>query len=77
MSPVNIGAEPLSAHSTASEIRDLFGHSYSKYFSFGFSRNPYDRIYSLYSYVRYSKVRSQKVSKLRHAQALMITSKIS
>ena len=63
--PVNIGAEPLSAHSTASEIRDLFGHSYSNYFSFGFSRNPYDRIYSLYSYVRYSKVRNPEGFKIK------------
>lgn len=63
--PINIGAEPLSAHSTAAEIKDLLGKSYSNYFSFGFSRNPYDRIYSLYSYIRFSNVRNPQGPKIK------------
>ena len=62
--PVNIGAEPLSAHCTATEIKKLFGASYINYFSFGFTRNPYDRLYSLYSYIRFSPVRNPNGQKL-------------
>ena len=64
--PVNLGAEPLSAHSTASEILELLGDSYFSYFSFGFTRNPFDRIYSLYSYIKFSKVRNPHGYKLAH-----------
>ena len=60
--PINLGAEPLAAHSTALEIKNLLGNSFHDYFSFGFSRDPYDRLLSRFFYSKYTKVRNPYLS---------------
>jgi hypothetical protein len=43
----------LSKHSTIEEIgRALGGEVYKDFFSFGFSRNPYDRVVSVFTFLR-------------------------
>ena len=53
--PINFGPEPLDAHSTAMEIRNVLGSDFQNYFKFAFGRNPWERICSSYFYIKKDK----------------------
>ena len=55
--PINIGPEPLSAHSYAYDIQTFLGEkTFNSYFSFCFVRNPYERAVSQFYFLKnYSK----------------------
>lgn len=42
-------------HDTIAFYRDSFPRQFEKYFKFAFVRNPWDRIYSQYRYLRYKR----------------------
>ena len=50
--PINLGPEPLDAHSTAQEIQSILGLDFENYFKFVFIRNPWERVCSDYYYIR-------------------------
>ena len=53
--PINLGPEPLDAHSTAQEIQSILGLDFENYFKFVFVRNPWERVCSDYYYIRNNK----------------------
>ena len=53
--PINLGPEPLDAHSTAKEIQSILGLDFDNYFKFVFVRNPWERVCSDYYYIRNNK----------------------
>lgn len=49
--PINFGPSPLDSHSTAHQIKKLFGKDFHNYYKFAFVRNPWERICSSYFYI--------------------------
>lgn len=64
---------PVIGHLTIKEYLDFHFIDvdiYSNYFKFGFVRNPYDRIYSFYKYLGYSKLISFNVFVTKYLKKL-------
>jgi len=74
----NIGP-PRVSHLTAKEYVEqhyISQELYDDYFTFGFVRNPYDRVYSFYKYLGYNSIISFEVFVLNYLEKLLHNSKL-